>query len=309
MGEKQPLFSEAEEMEAVLAELETGGAVREIAGLESGFSSLSRALNGLLPGLYLLIGPPSCGKTAFARQLCDQVASHNSVPAIFFSFTENKKELRIRTLARLSGVEGREIRRGSSFLLHWYGAPKRRGADPEQMPPSWEKVKRAAEEAKDWLDLIYLFEGGEKTNLREIEEQVRRVEEIKRSEQVMVVIDDSQRLGSSDRPFDERLPLVTEMLQGVAAHLQVPILATWPDLRRAGTSHGAAPQEWAERVAGAEAVLVMEEDLERTKKLTEPNRAVQLHIVKNRGGEKGTIAFDFTPAFSKFTEVDSAPTL
>ena len=49
----------------------------------------------------------------------------------------------------------------------------------------------------------------------------------------------------------------------------------------------------------------MEEDLERTKKLTEPNRAVQLHIVKNRGGEKGTIAFDFFPAFSRFTEIDS----
>ncbi len=281
-------------------ELESSAEVKEIAGLESGFPNLSRSLNGILPGLYLLIGPPTCGKSAFAKQLCDQVAQSNAVPAIFYTFAETKKELRIRTLARLSGLENREIRRGSSFLLHWYGAPKRRGTAAERMSPSWEKLTRAAEEAKSWLDLLYLFEGNERTNLREIAEQVRRVKEIKRSEQVMVVIEDSQRLGSSDRPFDERLPLVTEMLQGLAVHLQVPILATWPDLKREGS--GSAPQAWAERVAGAQAVLVMEEDVERTKKLTEPNRAINLHIVKNRGGEKGTLAFDFMPAFSKFAE-------
>ncbi|TAK06189.1 hypothetical protein EPO44_05700 [bacterium] len=301
MAEKPPLLSEGEELASLIMELESAAEVREIAGLESGFSSLSRSLNGILPGLYLLIGSPTCGKSALAKQLCDQVALHNSIPAIFFSFAESKRELRIRTLARLSGLESREIRRGSSFLLHWYGAPKRRGTDPERMSPSWEKLTRAAEEAKSWLDLLYLLEGNEKTNLREIEEQVRMIKEIKKSEQVMVVIDDSQRLGSSDRPFDQRLPLVTEMLQGLAVNLQVPILATWPDLKREGS--GSEPQAWAERIAGAQAVLVMEEDVDRTKKLTEPNRAMNLHIVKNRGGEKGTLAFDFMPAFSKFAEV------
>lgn len=293
-------MSEGEELESFLAELESGGEVKEIAGLESGFTNLSRILNGILPGLYLLIGPPSCGKTAFARQLCDQVAARNSIPAIFFSFTESKKDLRIRTLARLSGVEGREIHRGSSFLLHWYGMPKRRGYGAEQMPPSWEKVKKAAEEAKVWLDLVYLFEADEKTSFKEIEKQVQKVKEIKGSEKVMVAIDDSQRLGHSDRGLDERFPLVAEQLQGMAVRLQVPVLATWPDLRREANRF--SPQGWAERAAGGDTVLVMEEDAERTKKLTEPNRAIDLHIVKNRGGEKGKLFFDFMPGFSRFTE-------
>src|SRR4029077_20716051 len=52
----------------------------------------------------------------------------------FFSFTESKKELRIKTLSRLSGIESREIRRGSPYLLHWYGVPKRT-ADAEELPP------------------------------------------------------------------------------------------------------------------------------------------------------------------------------
>ncbi len=281
----------------MLAELEGAGEVKEIAGLECGFSGLSRALNGIRPGLYLLVGTPSCGKTAFARQLCDQTASHNSIPAIFFSFTESKRDLRLRTLARLSGVEGGEILRGSSFLLHRYGVPKKRGYTPEQMPPSWEKVREVAEEAKSWLDLIYLCEVIGKADVKEIETRIRAVQKAKASERVMVVVDDSQRLGPSDLALDSRLPFVTERLQGLAADLKLPLLATWPDLAREGP-----PQEWAERVVGADVILVMEEDPERSKKLTEPNRAIDLHIVKNRGGERGKLSFDFMPAFSKFVE-------
>ena len=128
MAEKEAPFSEAEELDDFLAELENEPVIKEIAGWDLGFPNLSRSLNGVLPGLYLLIGPPSCGKTAFAKQLCDQIAQLNAVAAMFYSFSEAKKELRIRTLARLSGLESREIRRGSSFLLHWYGVPKKRGA-------------------------------------------------------------------------------------------------------------------------------------------------------------------------------------
>jgi replicative DNA helicase len=51
--------------------------------------------------------------------------------------------------------------------------------------------------------------------------------------------------------------------------------------------------------------MVMEKDRERTKQLTEPNQAIALHIVKNRGGEKGKLAFDFYPAFAKFVEAES----
>ena len=52
----------------------------------------------------------------------------------------------------------------------------------------------------------------------------------------------------------------------------------------------------------ADVIMVLESNLERTKKLTEPNQAINLHIVKNRAGEKGKLAFDFFPAFSKFVE-------
>lgn len=303
MAEKEALSSEAEELDLFFAELERGGEVKEIAGLESGFPNLSRALNGIRPGLYLLIGPPSSGKSAFARQLCDQVAARNLLPALFFSFTESKTDLRVRTLARLSGVEGNEILRGGGFLLHRYGVPKKRGYSPGELPPSWEKVKAAAEEARGWLDLVYLCEAGEKSDYGEIERRIREVREIKGSGQLMVVIDDSQRLGPSDLALDGRLPIVAERLSSLAAALKLPLLAAWPDLRKERSVPEVAPQAWAEKVAGADVIMVMEEDVERTKRLTEPSRAIDLHIVKNRGGERGKLSFDFMSAFSKFVEV------
>ena len=303
MAEKIPFQSEGEQLESFLDELQREQPIKEIAGWETGFSHLSRALDGILPGLYLLIGPPACGKTSFAKQLLDQVAKHNRVPGVFFSFAERKKELRIKTLARLSGIENKEIRRGSAYLLHWYGVPKAQHTALERLPPSWDKLKKSAEEARTWLDLIYLIECGRDIDLRRIEDQIREVESIKGTDRVMVVIDDCQRLGNIEQKLTDRVALVVDELQRAAVSLQIPILAVCPDLREDRSS---LPQMWSDRVPSADVILVMEIDLERTKKLVEPNQALTLHIIKNRGGEKGKLAFEFIPAFSKLTEVAPA---
>lgn len=303
MAEKIPFQSEGEQLESFLDELQREQPIKEIAGWETGFSHLSRALDGILPGLYLLIGPPACGKTSFAKQLLDQVAKHNRVPGVFFSFAERKKELRIKTLARLSGIENKEIRRGSAYLLHWYGVPKAQHTALERLPPSWDKLKKSAEEARTWLDLIYLIECGRDIDLRRIEDQIREVESIKGTDRVMVVIDDCQRLGNIEQKLTDRVALVVDELQRAAVSLQIPILAVCPDLREDRSS---LPQMWSDRAPSADVILVMEIDLERTKKLIEPNQALTLHIIKNRGGEKGKLAFEFIPAFSKLTEVAPA---
>ncbi|HEX9443134.1 MAG TPA: DnaB-like helicase C-terminal domain-containing protein [Candidatus Binatia bacterium] len=295
MGEEKP-ESEGAALDSFLAGLDGGGAVGEIAGWRSGFAALDAALNGISPGLYLLIGPPASGKTAFARQLLDQVARLNAVPALFFAFAEKKADLRIRTLARLSGLETREIRRGAGWLLHTYGVSKQHVGEAE-MAPGWGKLKLAAAEAKSWLDRVYLHECGRETTRDEIEGQIRAARETsERAQFPMVVIDDGQRLGGEALPFDARLPLVVEKLHGLALRLDAPVLAAWPEFEPA-----AAPEKWAERVAEADAVMVLREDIQRTKQLA-GKRAVVLHIVKNRGGEKAVVRLDFSPGLAKFDE-------
>jgi replicative DNA helicase len=297
MADKDRAISEAEDLDSFLAELESGRAVKEIAGWETGFASLSLVLNGISPGLYLLVGPPAGGKSAFARQLVDQMARQNSVPILFFSFGEKKTDLRIRTLARLSGLETRDIRRGAGYLLHAYGAPKRRSADPDELPASWEKLRDAAERAKDWLELVYLFEGDERTTLNDIERRITEVRELKKSQNLIVAIDDCQRLGGLGVALETRFQLVVEQLRDLAMRHDLPIFATSPDLEPAQ-----APQRWAEKIAGADVILVMRDDPERSQRLSEPIRASALHIVKSRAGEKTTLHFEFSPALSQFTE-------
>ena len=132
------------------------------------------------------------------------------MPGIFFSFAECKKELRIKTLARLSGMENREIRRGSAYLLHWYGVPKAQHTELERLPPSWDKLKKSAEEAKSWLDLIYLIECDRDIDLRRIEDQIREVESTNGTDRVMVVIDDCQRLGNIEQKLTDRIVLLVD---------------------------------------------------------------------------------------------------
>ena len=139
--------------------------------------------------------------------------------------------------------------------------------------------------------------------MRRIEDQIREVQSIKGTNRVMVVIDDCQRLGNIEQKLTDRVALVADELQRAAVSLQIPILAVWPDVREDRSN---LPQMWNDRAPSADVILVMEIDLERTKKLIEPNQALTLHIIKNRGGEKGKLAFEFVPAFSRFAEIAPA---
>ncbi len=298
MTEKISLQSEGEQLDSFLDDLQREQQIREIGGWETGFPNLNRALDGIRPGLHLLVGPPGCGKTSFAKQLLDQVVMHNSIPGIFFSFSEKKKELRLKTLARLSGLENREIRRGSAYLLHWYGVPKVHQSDAEHLPPSWEKLKQSAEKARVWLDLIYMVECGHDTGLQQLENQVRDLQTLRSTDHCMIVIDDCQRLGNSELKLTDRVATVVDELQRTAVSLEVPIVAVHPDLGE----DRSLPQIWSDKAPSADVILVVEMDLERTKKLTDPNQSLTFHVVKNRGGEKGKLAFDFFPAFARFAE-------
>lgn len=297
MADRTSIRSEGEQLAEILDALERQSQVKEISGWDTGFAKLSRALDGILPGLYLLIGAPACGKTSFAKQLLDQVAQQNHQPGIFFSFSESLNELRIKTLARLSGMENREIRRGSAYLLHWYGVPKAHHASADELAPSWEKLRLCAEDAKTWLDQVYLGECDRSTTLKEIETQIRQIDGAP-----FVVIDDCQRLGDTSESLDARLPIIVEQLQELAINLKLPLLAVWPDLNSNGQT---PPQAWADKVASADVIMVMGKDVARPNPLTEANQAIPLDIVKNRGGERGKLAFEFQPAFAKFVATES----
>ena len=57
-----------------------------------------------------------------------------------------------------------------------------------------------------------------------------------------------------------------------------------------------------EKTASPDVVLVMDRDSTRRQPADELRQAIILHVVKNRGGEKGRLAYEFVLAFATFIE-------
>ncbi|MEK5233479.1 DnaB-like helicase C-terminal domain-containing protein [Lysinibacillus sp. FSL K6-0232] len=83
--------------------------VREnkIKPISSHFPSLDNTLGGgFFPGLYVIGGATSVGKTAFVHQIADQVASEG-IPVFYFSYEMSRIDLMARSLSRLSLLNDR----------------------------------------------------------------------------------------------------------------------------------------------------------------------------------------------------------
>src|SRR5207344_648621 len=102
-------------------------------------------------------------------------------------------------------IESREIRRGSAYLLHWYGVPRLGDNPPSQLPASWEKLKGVAEEARSWLERVYLIECDRDTTLQKVEAYLDAAQSANDGARSFIVIDDGQRLGHQDQSLASRL--------------------------------------------------------------------------------------------------------
>ncbi len=295
MSDKAKLQSEGERLDSFLHELQRDSRVKEISGWSTGFGGLDHCLDGIRPGLCLLLGRPGCGKTALAKQLVDQIVADGTTAGIYFTFTESVRELRLRTLARLSEIDSRALRRGSAYLLHWYGVPRLNSEEAAQLPASWEKVRRTAQEANSWLDRLYLVECDRSSTATDIERCIYEVRKARQSAAVVAVIDDCVRLAPHG-PWLDRINRVAELLQAVAVETKAPIFAV------AAASGEFSPNEWSEKIASGDVILELENDHARAGASTESVQAMTLHIIKNRGGERGKLALDFAPAFARFSE-------
>ncbi|WP_026023500.1 toprim domain-containing protein [Lysinibacillus boronitolerans] len=94
----------------------------EFQPISTGMPKFDMALGGgLFPGLYILGGATSLGKTAFLHQIAEQVATAGT-PVYYFSFEMSRIELLSRSISRLSflsnptaGLTDAEVRTGKNF--------------------------------------------------------------------------------------------------------------------------------------------------------------------------------------------------
>jgi replicative DNA helicase len=84
---------------------------KALLGLETGFSKLDGALEGLR-GINIMGGPPKAGKSCFFMQISTQIAQKKT-PVIYYDFENGRQKIYLRTLVRMSGLPEKQIRLGS----------------------------------------------------------------------------------------------------------------------------------------------------------------------------------------------------
>jgi replicative DNA helicase len=290
--------TEAEELPDFLRDLaDRRSSDRAFLGLDSGFRHLNEVFNGLMPGLYVLAGAPSTGKTTLAKQVADQVADAEKVPVLFFSYEQSKDELRIKSLSRLAQVDSRIV---------WKG---RTDAD------TWAKVEAAAEDYRRgpgrWLTLI---EAGRTDTVEAIRAAALMAKHKAGGKRALVVLDYLQIMPT---PADIRMNGIKDKvdfnlseLRRLARDLDSPVLAVASENREAYKGNK-RPTMYALKESGgteysADNILCLWRNKDETEQLTQAygrkTVRVEVHVLKNRNGELANIKTDFTPAWSDLSE-------
>lgn len=289
--------TEGEELDAYFADLEARqGAGHDFTGLDTGFAHLNRVINGLGAGLYVLAAVPSAGKTTFAKQIADTVVErHPDAACLFVSLEQSKGELRVKTLARLSGVENRDLQRGRL----------------DTSSPAWKRVVEAKEVFADFADRLQVMEGDSLTTVDRVRLAAIQLRQKTEAARLLIVVDYLQVL-PADKDFREprqRVDFVVSELRRLARDLDAPVIAISAMSRTAYRDAKLdAFKESGGIEYGADVALIMANDPDKATGeehylgVMRRWRKVFLDVVKNRNGERARIEIKFFPAVSRFSE-------
>jgi len=267
-------------------------------GLDCGFDHLNEALNGLPEGVIILAGAPSCGKTTLAKQIADTVAATEKVPVLFYSFEQSAEELRIKSLARLSSVNSRDI---------WKG---RTGSE------TWPAVEKAAEDYRRGPGpYLTIIEAGRKDTVETIRAAALMAKRKAGDKPVLLILDYLQIIpAGKDAPdaLRERIDWNLSELRRLSRDLKSPVMVISSENREAYKGNNpptlAALKESGGIEYSADVVICLWRDKKESERLTQdfnrPTVRVEAHVLKNRNGELAKVKTDFTPAWSLFTERD-----
>jgi len=297
-----------------------------LSGLATGLRDLDRMMGGLQSSdLVIIAGRPGMGKTALATNIAYNIArawrgevrpdgrivAANGGIVGFFSLEMSAEQLATRIISEQTEIPSYRIRRG------------------EIDPPDFDRIAEAAREME--TTPLYIDETGGLS----IAQLAARARRLKRQRGLDVMVVDYIQLlqGSSRRAVEGRVQEVTEIttgLKALAKELHVPILALSQLSRQVEQREDKRPQLADLRESGSieqDADVVMfvfreEYYLERSqpRENTEEHRQWQTDmeavtgkadviIGKQRHGPTGTVTLQFTPEFTRFSNLAASERL
>lgn len=250
-------------------------------GYPTGFKHLDEIINGLTPGLVVIAGPPSAGKTTFVKQLADQVAeSADAPPVLFFTYEQSAFDIRVKTLARLSRVSNEDIKCGKA------------------------KLDAAIDRYKRFGQRLKIIEGTRQHTVGTIHLAAHQ-ERQRAGKPPVIIIDYLQAMPTSDPKLADRRAQIDSIvtdLRRIARDTGATIVAVSSMSRdeynkaKLSAFKESGGIEYGADVAAAMTVEKEDED-------TGNERTMALVVLKNRNGRRGIVDLVYRMDWDTFTSI------
>ncbi|MBY0223376.1 MULTISPECIES: replicative DNA helicase [Sporosarcina] len=261
----------------------------EVTGIPTGFRDLDKITAGFQRNdLIIVAARPSVGKTAFALNVAQNVATKTDENVAIFSLEMGAEQLVMRMLCAEGNIDAQVLRTGNLE------------AD------DWRKLTMAMGSLSNAGIFIDDSPG---IRINEIRSKCRRLQQ--EHGLGMIMIDYLQLIMGSGRSSDNRQQEVSEIsrsLKALARELKIPVIALsqlsrgveqrqdkrpmMSDLRESGS---------IEQDADIVSFLYREDYYDKE---TEMQNMIEIIIAKQRNGPTGTVTLAFAKEYNKFLNID-----
>lgn len=259
----------------------------KLSGLESGFIDLDTKISGLNPSdLIIVAARPAMGKSAFALNIADYVATHDKTPVMIFSLEMSKEQMVNRILCSESEIDSMKLR------------------NAELSSEDWLKLGQTSGQLADIPLYIDDTPGLTSAELR------AKCRKAKLEKNIGLIVIDYMQLMESKLKNTSRQQEISEIsrsLKILAKELNIPIIAL-SQLSRASearTDHRPMLSDLRESGAieqDADIVIFLHRE-DYYDENTEKKNIAEIIIAKNRNGATGTVELAWMGQYTKFANL------
>jgi replicative DNA helicase len=264
--------------------------VGDITGIATGFAELDRMTAGFQRNDLIIVGArPSVGKTAFALNIAQNVATKTDENVAIFSLEMGAEQLVMRMLCAEGNIDAQRLRTGSLT------------------DEDWGKLTMAMGSLASTGIFIDDTPG---VRISDIRSKCRRLKQ--EHGLGMIMIDYLQLVLGSGRSGENRQQEVSEIsrsLKQLARELQVPIIALSQLSRGVEQRQDKRPMMSDIRESGsieqdADIVAFLYRD-DYYDKESENKNIIEIIIAKQRNGPTGTVQLAFVKEYNKFVNLET----
>ncbi|MDR0996445.1 MAG: replicative DNA helicase, partial [Zoogloeaceae bacterium] len=256
----------------------------DVTGISTGFYDLDQKTSGLQPGdLIIVAGRPSMGKTAFALNIAENIATGSHAPVAVFSMEMGDTQLAMRMLCSRGHIDAQKVRTG-------------RLSDEEWGRLSWAIGQFHEGNAAP----IFIDETGGLTPM-ELRARARRL--VRQLGSLGLIVIDYIQLMSGSRQNENRTTEISEIsrsIKALAKELRVPIIALSQLSRGVEQRNDRRPMMSDLRESGAieqdaDVILMLyrEEYYLKDETPLDKKGIGEVIIAKQRNGPTGTVKLTF----------------